>query len=520
MHEVELVEVDDEPARSRAAPAPGAPGLRRTGPRVDVELDEEGLDEQPDDAFVAAARTWLRTHARWLVPAAVVLVGTLVVTQLTLDHREAARLAALAAIPGVVPPTDPSIGVIWRADPRVAAVLRSGSVVQGTLVGGLQDESGTPSIVGLDPDTGVVSWSTPVTLPSADPTAPDGSSELWITCSAVPHGRSPVAACIAQQIGQDVLDTNVTSVWVLDPTDGELLSTRTFDGDKGLTFTDGAIVVAERAAPEGADASVARWTVTSSDIVDDGTRWTWTSPPTDVTERAGGAALESTPDHLVVGVDGRAWVLTTDGDPVLDVPLDGDSWLQPARAAVFIESSWTSSELYESTLLLLDGSQLPVDETVGWLAIDDGSAPDVVFTVGESSDGADGLHGRSARTGELLWQMAGTVVTSLLLDGTVYVATVDSLVALDATTGEERWRTELEYMPQQLSTDGQYLLVPGLGVTLEAYALGDGNLEWSTDLSEEVAGDRSTVFVQGFQAGWHDPRLYVWMDSGSVAVLG
>ena len=107
-----------------------------------------------------------------------------------------------------------------------------------------------------------------------------------------------------------------------------------------------------------------------------------------------------------------------------------------------------------------------------------------------------------------------------MLDGTLYVATSDSLRALDATTGEVLWRTPLERLAHQLSTDGTYLLVPGLGVTLEAYSLRDGELAWSTDLSEEVAGDRSTVFVQGFRSGWHDPRLYVWMDSGSVAVLG
>ena len=60
-------------------------------------------------------------------------------------------------------------------------------------------------------------------------------------------------------------------------------------------------------------------------------------------------------------------------------------------------------------------------------------------------------------------------------------------------------------------------------MTLEAYTLRDGELAWTADLAQEVAGDRAdraTVFVQGFQSGWHDPRLYVWMDTGDVAVLG
>ena len=75
-------------------------------------------------------------------------------------------------------------------------------------------------------------------------------------------------------------------------------------------------------------------------------------------------------------------------------------------------------------------------------------------------------------------------------------------------------------MPQQLSTDGRYLLLPGPGVTLEAYTLTDGRPAWTADLAQEVAGEGSTVFIQGFQSGWRDPRLYVWMDTGDVAVLG
>ena len=76
-------------------------------------------------------------------------------------------------------------------------------------------------------------------------------------------------------------------------------------------------------------------------------------------------------------------------------------------------------------------------------------------------------------------------------------------------------------MPQQLSTDGRYLLLPGPGVTLEAYTLTDGALAWTADLARRGRpADRPTVFVQGFQSGWRDPRLYVWMDDGAVAVLG
>lgn len=520
MHQVELVEVVDEPVRSSSA-----------GRRVDVALDEDAPAARADD--VLAARTWLRRHARTLVPTAAVLTAALLVTQLVIDRREAARLAALAAIPGVVPPADSSIGVIWRADPQLATALQSGAMVAGVLVGGIQDADGAPSIVGLDPDTGAVAWTTPVDLPTPQPTPTSSSPELWTSCSSLLYEGPPVAACVAQQYGEGVQGNPPSSVWILDPDDGRLLAERVVDGGSGLAFTDQAMVVAERVTDDGSpaqtDADTVRWAVTATDLVTGDARWTWTSPVTDVVSQDDGpeglsgmtaASLQTHDDRIVVGVDNHAWILTTGGDLVRDVPLEPASWLQPARAGVFIKSTWTSSDLYRGTLLLEDGTEVAIDETAGWLAVDDGSAPDVVITIGDGARGTDGLSGRSARTGDLLWHLEGSVVAGLMLDGTLYVATGDSLRALDADTGEVLWRTPLERLAHQLSTDGTNLLVPGLGVTLEAYSLRDGELAWSTDLSEEVAGDRSTVFVQGFRSGWHDPRLYVWMDSGSVAVLG
>ena len=75
-------------------------------------------------------------------------------------------------------------------------------------------------------------------------------------------------------------------------------------------------------------------------------------------------------------------------------------------------------------------------------------------------------------------------------------------------------------MPQQLSTDGRYLLLPGPGRHARGVHADRRRAGVDRGPRQEVAGDRATVFVQGFQSGWHDPRLYVWMDNGAVAVLG
>ncbi|MBO3100748.1 outer membrane protein assembly factor BamB family protein [Cellulomonas fengjieae] len=536
MHEVELVEDRDERAPARPGPPTDRrPPLRRSGRVVDVELDEGGPDEQRD--AVRAARTWLRRRARWLLPAVAVTLGALLATQLVVNQREASRLAELAAIPGVVPPADPSIGVLWRADPGLGSVLRSGTLVDGLLVGGTQDDAGAAQIVGLDPDTGTVAWRTPVDLPAPQPAWTTSAPELWITCTTVPRGSDPVVGCTSHEFGEGVGGVPPSSVWVLDPDDGRVLSDRRLDGRTAMVFTDDALVVAERLPDDGTStlggARSARWTLTAHDVVTDAPLWTWTTPSTAVvdgdngdddfareSDPAGAPTLEAHPGHLLFAVDTRAWVLSTAGEPVLDAPLGSASWLQVARAGVFIESTWAPSSLYRGTLVLPDGDRVRVDETASWLSVDDGSAPEVVLTAGLTAGGPDGINGRSARTGERLWHVPGIVVSSLLLDGTVYVATTDALSAVDAATGEALWRTELDHEPEQMSTDGRYLLVPGPDITLDAFALHDGALAWTADLAQEVAGDRSPVFVQGFQAGWRDPRLYVWMNSGTVAVLG
>ncbi|MEZ0446789.1 PQQ-binding-like beta-propeller repeat protein [Cellulomonas sp. ICMP 17802] len=528
MHQVELVEAPDEPERSRSASRPAAPSSH-----VDVELDDDAdaPDRTDADQHLLAARGWLRRHARWLVPVSAGLVLALVTTQLVVNHRESARLAALAAIPGVVPPADPSIGVVWRADPLLARAVQTGAVVDGTLVGGLQDQAGVLSLVGLDPDTGATTWTTAVDQPA--PATSDGGGSLWVTCSAVPHGDSSVALCVAQQPGDGGQGNPDASVWVVDPADGSVLATRTIPGDGGFGVVDDALVVAQREATDGtpakADASSVRWATTATDLVTGRTSWTWTSPAVDVPGRedgpqasnaTGSASIQVAGDRVLVAVDGHAWILTSHGELVRHVALDPGGWVEPARSGAFLQSTWTSGGLDHGSLLLQDGRTVPIEETTAYLSVDDGSAPGVVFTVGQGPSGADGLSGWSAATGKRLWHLDGTITAGLLLDGVLYIAFDDSLRAYDATTGDQRWSTPVDRVVQQVSTDGRYLLVPGLAATLEAYSLRDGGLVWKKDLMNEVAGDRSPVYVQGFQSGWHDPRLFVWMDTGALAALG
>ena len=218
------------------------------------------------------------------------------------------------------------------------------------------------------------------------------------------------------------------------------------------------------------------------------------------------AALQTVDDAIVMAVDEHAWILTTDGQPRAR---------HPPRPGILARAGPRRGVRRERLVVLrpLPGHAAPVGRhpdpdrrdtrlALGRRRLGAGgrSSPSARRT-----RGADGLTARSARTGTVLWHLPGPIVTGLLLDGTLYVATSDALVAVDATTGRTEWRTPLDYLLQQLSTDGRYLLVPGLGVTLDAYALRDGSLAWHKDLAQEVAGDRDPDLRAGLPVGLARP---------------
>lgn len=510
MHEVELVEGVDEPEPTR----PGAAD-----------------DGAPADG---GGPSWIRRNVRRLAPIAALAVLALVGTQLVVDARERARLEALAAIPGVVPPTGPDIGVIWRADPALGRVLQTGASIDGAVVGGKVSGTGTAAatvdLVAIDTDTGAVRWTTPVQLPAADVTPGGGPASPSVGCMSVTHAGRVLAACEAQQYGDGLVATPDSATWVVDPSDGAVLDHSVVPGGAAIAFTDDALVVTHSIAPDSdepapSDAGSVRWRATATDLVSGATLWTYTTPVLDAPVQVDGsgaanASLQPIGDRIILGVDGHAWILGAGGTLERDVPLQPGTWVQGVRSGVLAESSYTSTGVYTDALLLPDGTSVPTDEIAGGLSVDDGSAPGVVFTVGSQPSGSAGLSGRDATTGKVLWHRGEPVSAGLLLHGVLYLVADQSIEAVDATTGRTRWSTTLDFQPQQLSTDGRYLLVPALATSLRAYKLSDGRLGWTKELRSEVAGDRSPVYIQGFQAGIADPRLYVWMDDGAVAVLG
>ena len=173
--------------------------------------------------------------------------------------------------------------------------------------------------------------------------------------------------------------------------------------------------------------------------------------------------------------------------------------------------STTQSGQFRSTIVAAGRDDVELTGTYLDVAVDDGSAPDLVLT----SDGS--LRGWDARTGASRWTSDETVTGSaLLLRGRVYVPTMTGTVALDARTGDVVWRSIVTpgHVPGSLATDGDVLVVADQPVAgterseLVALDLDDGHARWHVPMPD---GARSSASVD---------RVLLGLTAGGVVVLG
>jgi len=501
-----------------------------SGRMLDVELVEpDGLG--PGAAPPSAAppgHPWLRRNGRRLAVAGLTLAVVLVGTQAVLDARERARLADLAAVPGVLAPVGDGVEVRWRGGVAEQQVLQGGTVVDGTLVGVAETEPGTLSLWGLDPATGERRWSTSVELATPLMQPDGGTPEAWTTCAPL----DGLAACVAQQSGAGDVTPDMT-VWVLDPADGRLLSTTPLPGRAGLTVSHGAVVSAVPVEPDGTtpaapDAGTVRWKVTATTGATSDTAWTYTTPPVDVVGREDGtttyegstrsASLDARDDRVLLLVENHAWELGADGTLERSLPLDDATWVELTRSGGLVQSTYGGRGA-RSALLRDDGTWAGTSAAPLWLPVDDGSEPGLVFFAAQSNAGITRIEARDGATGARVWQVPVRATSALLLDDRLFVGTADGLHALDAATGRTLWEVDLDRSVDELATDGRALVVRGLGLSAEGYAVSDGRPLWRTDLLPAVS-DSATWSGQQLMVSSRLPRLYVTLTDGSVAVLG
>jgi outer membrane protein assembly factor BamB len=520
---VELVE-DDEPGRGTS-----------DSPHGDEPLPPDSVER---------SRAWLRRHWRWLAPTVALVVAALVGTQTIADARERARLDRLAAIPGVLAPVSPHLRVLWRGQQEVGSLVQSGAWVQDMLIGGLQGRGNRFAIAAVDAGTGKRVWTTAV-KPPQDIVAPnDSTSQTYVGCFVVPRdetealrprlsdwvssttrlpARQVLATCVGQQQGGSVDGPADLSLWVLDPSNGKLVSSRVLPGQAQLTILGNDLVSAMPAN--------GIWHVAATDLATGATTWRLDTAPEAAPNADAAAAargLDTTMSlvttrsgHLIlVTPAGHLTEIDATGRTVRTRTVEPQSYVTETRAGGLLAEVYTSGAP-AGTLLLRSGREVSVHDGPLYLTVDDGTAPDVILLSDVDQTGTDrGITALSATTGRTLWTHTGDVQTSLLLAGTLYLAESDAIVALDARTGAQRWANQVDFAAQDIGTDGASLLVAEPGSRLAAYALGTGAQQWTQKLGQAVSGDAPAWTVQNLDLTGGKRHVIGFTDDGGVAVLG
>lgn len=446
----------------------------------DVEMDE--LEALPTSNLAAAQA---RLRRSWPIAAGLVavLLGGLAVTQTVFDARERARLTRVRALPGVVRELDASIHELWRSDASTSTAVTGGVLLAGRFIGGRLDADGSQAVEALDAQTGANAWSLAVsdaapTTPTDAARAPECRAAQGLAVCLVLDDYGPQTGTIAPTSTAP----GRARVVVVDPRTGALVAERDAASSSTLAVESDLVLVAW-VSGDG------HGVVTGTEPRTGEVRWTFTTPAP-LEARAGerlGLDVTAVGVGIIVGSwSQKLWLLSPDGVLQRELPGNGGStWFELARVGVLALRT-PQGPVGARTTLLVDGRAGPTfdGEPVN-LAVDDGSLPGLVFTGGAR------LRAWDATTGQRRWTSeVGTGRSPLLLDGVLYAATYDAVLALDATTGKVLWTT-----PAQLKsdiavplTDGRVLVVVERVPTphLVAFDLADGRRLWQAALPEHV----------------------------------
>ncbi|HEX5332084.1 MAG TPA: PQQ-binding-like beta-propeller repeat protein [Cellulomonas sp.] len=446
----------------------------------DVEMDE--IEALPT-SNLAAARARLRRSWPLAAGLVAVLLGGLAVTQTVFDARERARLSRVRALPGVVRELDASVHELWRSDAGESSAVTGGALLADRFVGGRLDADGSQSVEALAAQTGATAWSLPVS--DADPTTPADAARppqclaaQGLAVCLVLDDYAPLTGTIAPTSTAP----RRARVVVVDPRTGTLVAEREAASSSTLAVASDLVLVAW-VSGDG------HGVVTGTEPRTGEVRWTFTTPAP-LEARAGerlGLDVTDVGVGIIVGSwSQKLWLLSPDGVLQRELPGNGGStWFELARVGLLALRT-PEGPVGARTTLLVDGRDGPTfdGEPVN-LAVDDGSAPGLVFT------GGTPLIAWDAATGTRRWRSdADTGRTLVLLDGTLYSATYDSVLALDAATGKVLWTSPVQ-LKSDLAvplTDGRVLVVVERVPTshLVAFDLADGRRLWDAALPAHV----------------------------------
>ncbi|GEM_PF-680045 len=503
----------------------------------DVDLDESTAapaddgPAPPDPSFLER----VRRHPRWLAGAAVTVVA-LVGYQLVSDRRvqaaDEARAASLADLASVLDPVDPTFPVLQHRTSssdgeeipaEVAAYLGGAALAGGVLVSstlGLME--GDARLFGVDPATAEQVWQTTVEPP--EPGASRGGAWCWPqdasqALSVSSEGtavRCVVTWMLASSPEQDVsrssrLGNQATALLQVDATDGTVR--HRIDLPVDSTLGQGAWgVVSGTVADARVTLESTRW---------DGTaRWTRTLDMPSADGRSS-LSVSVVGDRVLVadGYDASGWVLSADdGSTLAALPggaqeAMGLATLLPTGAVVVADPAFapTGPSAERAAMLVRpDGTVVSFDgDHQERVDLDDGTLRDALLT-GTAAPEVGGVRlgedqpstppGAVVRLreadGTVRWQVPGLdVLTAIAVDGLVVVRTVDEVAAIDARSGDVRWRSSAVHdgvetaQVSPLLTDGRVILVAH-GAQLDALSF-RGEPVWSAYV--EDVGDEHVV---------------------------
>lgn len=451
MEDVELVE----------APGAGAPRDPAAAGTPDaVDRRREGL---------------LRVLRRWW-PVPVVTVAALVAWQVVSDARDRDRAERARGVAGVLTETvvPPLEAVRWGDDETVQVLYGGAAAAGGLLVGPVYLGDGSVPVLAADHATGAERWRTQVAR------TPDGSLVgAGVSCRQPAADDPPTVWCTVSEpatLADGTTGTRARAV-ELDVADGAVLSDRDV-GTGGATAAVGDVVVLASGGPESVR-------VTGVDRRSGATRWDATLP--ERAQEGSAPAVWAAGDHVMVWGSRDVWALDPD---------DGRVQVHDAGVEVGTGGRLVATDHQGvSRLLDADGNPTGVSAPGEPLSLlpDDGSAAGLVL-LGDD----DGASTRTVRavdpdTGDVVWEREvdrGSAANVMLLDGVLYGSGAESVWAVDAVTGEERWTTGAGSSPAwQVLTDGRVLLRTEQGTDgpeLAAYALRDGDEVWRTGLPPTV----------------------------------
>ncbi|MCL3860614.1 PQQ-binding-like beta-propeller repeat protein [Actinotalea sp. K2] len=479
------------PRRPRAGPGD------RDG-AVDVVLVEADGSMGPDPADVAgslppgergrsSARHGGRGRARGLVVLSVV-VALVVGAGWVQDRAEQGRLAALAQVPGLVPPLEGPLEEVWRTTPGTWQMIAGGMVVR-------VDPRG---VTAIDPVTGRERWTRawPEAQPSdltcgTDAVEPDG---MWRAGGALLEADHVWCVVLTPEPGVEAAVLAPPVVVVLDALTGEQVTSWDLEGTPVLSQKVGQDLVVGLRTEQG------RLRVVRHDIATGERRWEFVSDQDGAIGEHESAGWSFDGITLVWSGSTEIAVDLTDGSVVEGGEVPSGLWPEESAdlpGGGVVEWSF-GGETFRSRVLDLDGQLLfEIDGTVFPVPVTDGSVPEILLVLqwGVSPTGeGPGVTGVDSATGEQVW--VSPVVPGypvVQIDGLVLLRGESSVDAVDVTDGTGLWTVPTSPTSFWLPvSDGRTVLLPALAEdgtgdrVVAAVDLRTGQERWRTDLPKRT----------------------------------